>query len=367
MSINKPRVIGFFVAVLFLLPISPHALASVRQKGMASITYTGSKPTAKDYRNAKNMAALNAIRRYVANSTNAESRNFEKIKAEVSKHLGDYVLGSTIITRQVDKDSKTLTIVLRADIDTSALSNAFSSSSAVGKTQASKKSYVTFIFVARQQASVTQFGADKSSTKGSHETENGTNDQSQTGSGAQFSDSHTKITRTRSISSTTQHAENVKYRVTSSAPVNTVMTGVFTDAGYKVVAADFLQSYTHNLVNPAAFEKDFSTGNDIAPTTLMNAVKGAEGVNVHYLAVGTMDEGLSNKDPQTGLTRVYVTVTGTLYSLNGPFPQTLVSVGPEQFSGEGPTVTVAQTNALRSAARAAAEKMAQAMAAQKVH
>lgn len=351
----------------FVLPVIAHADAPVRQKGMATVTFTGIKPTARNYRNAEHLAALNAIKRYVANSTNAETRNFESIRGKVSQNLDNYILGTTIISREIDKDASTLTVVVRADIDTSALADAFNANSAVGHTQAAKKSYVTFIFVARQQASVTRFGADKSSTSASQITKNGTNDQSVSQSGAQFSGEHGKIKKTRSFSSTTQQAANVKYRVTSSTAVNTAMTGVFTDAGYKVVSADFLKSYTHNMVNPAAFEHDYSAGNAISPTTLMNAVKGAEKVNVHYLAVGTMDEGLSNKDPETGLDRVYVTVTGTLYGLNGPFPQTLVSVGPEQFAGEGPTETVAVTNALELASKATAKKMAQAMAAQNVH
>ncbi|MGH8273966.1 MAG: hypothetical protein ACRES9_06895 [Gammaproteobacteria bacterium] len=367
MPMKALATIVLFLPALLLVAVPARGDAPASGKGMATITYSGKAPTPKDYRSAERQAELNALERYVANSTNAESRNFANIRQTVGKNLSNYILGSSIVTKQVDKNAKTLSIVLRADIDTSALANAFNASSAVGRTNASGRSYVTFIFVARQQSSVTRYGSDKSGRKASQATENGSRNQAQTNAGAEFSDQHTKIERTRSQSSQTQHAADIKYRVMSSAPVNTAMTGVFSDAGYRVVSAQFLESSTNDLVDPAAFEHDFARGNQISTKTLLNAVKGAEQVQIRYLAIGTMDEGLSNTDPQTGLNRVFVTVTGTLYGLSGPFPQTLVSVGPEQYSGEGPTESVAQTNALKLAAKAAAMKMTQAMAAQNVH
>lgn len=367
MPMKTLATIVLFVSALLLVTVSAWGDTPASEKGMATVTYTGKAPTPKDYRSAERQAQFNALERYVANSTNAESRNFKNIRQTVSADLGNYILGSSIITEQVDKNAKTLSIVLRADIDTSALANAFSANSTVGKTKASDRSYVTFIFVARQQASATRYGSDKSGLKASQMTENGSKNQAQTDTGAEFSDQHTRIQHTRSQSSQTQRAADIKYRVTSSAPVNTAMTGVFSDADYRVVSAQFLESSTNDLVDLAAFEHDFARGNQISTKTLLNAVKGAEQMHIRYLAVGTMDEGLSNTDPETGLNRVFVTVTGTLYGLSGLFPQTLVSVGPEQYSGEGPTESVAQTNALKLAAKAAATKMVQAMAAQNVH
>jgi hypothetical protein len=145
------------------------------------------------------------------------------------------------------------------------------------------------------------------------------------------------------------------------------MTGVFAEAGYRVVPSEFLESATNNLIDPKAFESEFARGNDISAQTLTDAVRGAQKVHLRYLAVGTMDTGISNSDPETGLQRVYVTVTGRLYDVGGSFPQTLVSVGPEQYAGLGPTESVAEINALTLAAKSTAQKMTQAMAADQVH
>ena len=77
-----------------------------------------------------------------------------------------------------------------------------------------------------------------------------------------------------------------------------------------------------------------------------------------YLALGTLDIGMQDTDPVTGLTRIYVTVTAKLIDVTTRFPRTVSSVGPVQFSGTGPDASVAQTNALKRAADSAARELA---------
>jgi hypothetical protein len=364
--IFRALLVTFIMTTLFE-SLAASADAPTTEKGIATLAFSGPAPSAKDYRDTESAAELNAIRRYVAMSTDAESRNFQRIRGYVSTHLAKYVLGASVVSRQVDSNAKTLTVVLRVDIDTSALANTFHNNSAVDRTVQTARSYITFIFVARQQASITRYGPQTSNVQGTLTTENGETNSALTNTGAAFADQHTRISRVRTDESTTQRAIDVRYRVAASDPVNTAMTSVFSDAGYRVVPAQFLEADTNDLIDPTAFERDFSHGNDISGKTLANAVLGARQAHIRYLAVGTLDEGVSNTDPQTGLIRVFVTVTGTLYDLGGPFPQTLVSVGPEQYSGLGPTESVAETNALELAARTAAQKMAQGMAASNVH
>jgi len=86
-------------------------------------------------------------------------------------------------------------------------------------------------------------------------------------------------------------------------------------------------------------------------------VQGLQAAQIPYLALATLDVGLPDTDPATGLARVYVTVTGKVVDVTGRFPRTLASVGPEQFAGTGPSSDVAQTNALKLAADKAAREL----------
>ncbi len=354
------------LAILFS---SPAAFASspVEQHGVATIQFSGKAPTVVDYRNAEKAAEINAIARYVASTTSAEERNFKKMRKSVMSSLGQYVLGVTPISKSIDTDMGTFTMVVRVDLDTNALSNAFRAHSSVHATAANARSVMTFIFVARQQSAITRYGPDTSALNASQAKENGVNNAAKTVTGAAFADEHTAINRTKFTSSDTQRAATIKYRVTSSGTVNSAMTGVFTNAGYTVAPVEIVAARSHNEVNLKAFRDEYARGTHISSQTLTNALTGAQKLGVKYLAIGTLDTGMPSVDPQTGLQRVFVKVTGTLYYLGGLIPQTVVAVGPVQYSGLGPNQSVATTTALRLAAKAAAHKMAQAMAAARVH
>jgi hypothetical protein len=343
------------------------AAAPVEQRGIATIPFSGKTPAIADYRNAERAAEVNAIARYIASTTSAEERNFQKMQSSVTSSLSQYVLGVTPISKSINADLSTLTMVVRVDLDTNALTNAFRAHSAVHATASSARSYIAFIFVARQQAAITRYGPEVSALNASQETENGVNNVGKAATGAIFADEHAAIKRTKLQSSETQRAATIKYRVASSGTVNSAMTGVFADEGYQVAPIQYLASASHNQINLKAFRAEYARGNDISSQTLTNALAAAQKLQIRYIAVGTLDTGIAGVDPQSGLQRVFVTVTGTLYYLGGLFPQTLVAVGPVQYSGLGPTESTAQTNALRLAAKAAAHKMAQAMAAAQVH
>jgi len=343
------------------------AASLIRERGMATVPFSGKTPNTADYRNVERAAEINAMERYIASTTSAELRNFQKIRKKVASDLSRYVLGVTPIARRIDPEAGTLTMVVRVDLNSAALTNAFRAHSAVASVASASRSYIGFIFVARQQAAITHYGPEASGLNASQESENGTNDAAKTTAGAVFSDQHTAITRTKAENSEIQRASTINYRVASSSAVNAAMTGVFANAGYSVVQAQFLPAATHGLINLKAFRSEYAQGNDLSSQTLNNAVQGAEEIHLRYLALGKLDIGMSNIDSQTGLHRVFVKVTGTLYYLGGLFPQTLVSVGPEMYSGLGPTESAAETNALTLAAKAAAKKMAQAMAADQVH
>ena len=76
---------------------------------------------------------------------------------------------------------------------------------------------------------------------------------------------------------------------------------------------------------------------------------------ISYLAVANMDVGLPEKDPNTGLTRVYVAVTAKVSDLTKRFPKTVASISGKPYAGLGSNPEVAKRNALNTAAEKSAK------------
>ena len=70
-----------------------------------------------------------------------------------------------------------------------------------------------------------------------------------------------------------------------------------------------------------------------------------------------LDVGREQVDQATGLSKIYVVVTGYILDLNGKFTKRIASIGPVQYSGIGENPKVAKVNALNNAASAAAKDL----------
>ena len=135
------------------------------------------------------------------------------------------------------------------------------------------------------------------------------------------------------------------------------MSGIFSAAGYEVVEAEYVEGESRGLLSLANIRQDFATGNDLSSQTLRNTADGIRTAGIPYLAYGTLDVGMRDRDPASGNVRVHVTVTGKVLDLTGRFPRTVTSVGPTQYAGLGSDESVARTNALREAAEKTAQLM----------
>jgi len=407
------------IVALLVSAISLNVFAgTLQEKGMATVPYSGwSGVVAKVRATAMTKAKINAVERYIANTSAAEQRNYDAVRSKIIAHIDRYVLSSSILSASKDKEAKTYTIVISADLNISRLDNALQANTAVSNTSQSQRSYITFIFVAREQSNIKTFNneivkrhnittskngaatkaqtdtrkADASRAKhdrsATNVSENGIDTQAQLNGkeayasetnhnrrAASVSDSrsnegtqtNTKMAYTSALHATavnvtggsvTRRADDITYRVTRSNIINDVISNALSQAGYKVVDAAFLAQRTHGLLSIRAFEHDFGQGNDISARTLANAAQAVQESHVSYLAYGTLDVGIQDTDPTTGLTRVYVDVTAKVYDLTGLFPITVAAVGPMQYAGLGPNAAVARINALKLAAGKAATRL----------
>ena len=349
------------ITVLLLMIALPLYAGIVKEQGIGQIEYKGwGTPGKEQKRKAIQEAKINALTRYVAKSHQAQAMNYEKIKSKVEADIDTYVTDYTIVDEMVDKSAKILKIVIQATINTSLIDVELQKVSAVYESSDDEKSYMSFVFVAREAKAVKQFDA-KRTQRVVDEAYVDEMESSLSEDGELEYSSTTKKDRARtSGGSSLQKADEIRYDVSNANEINTAMSNIFSTAGFEIVDAEYLTDETDGLVDVEMFISDYQYGDDISSQTRSDAVKGCKMVDVMYFAIGTLDVGMKDKDPVSGLTRVFVSVTGKVLSLKQRFPKTVASIGPVQFSGLGPDQTVARRNALTlSAEKAAKELVAQ--------
>lgn len=373
------QVIRNVFLLLLALTLGMAAQAQVANaRGKASVTYAGStfgssKASPQDKEKALRDAQVKAVEFYYAEAGQAESANFDAIRERVAANLDKFILETTVLDEQDQTDKRVYTVTVRTAINVAQLRNAVKAGSATQATAKGDKSKLTFLFVSRQVDSEKTFDdrvyqrvdrGVKIDAKGS-DNRRGNEGESirggQVGTNASVSrNASFEAKRTDTIEtggSTTRRASESTWRIFPSANLNSVFTGVFASAGFKVLEAGFVEPYTNGLLKIKNVENDYKSGNDLDPATLRDVVRGLQAAQVPYLAFGTLDVGLTDDDPATGLKRVAVTVTGKILDLSSGIPENLSTVGPVQYAGVGPTEAEARGNALKKAADSAAREL----------
>lgn len=338
----------FFLSLLLMVGASAMA-ETATAKGQASIKYEtspfSSKVSPEDKSRAMQLAQMKAVEKYYAEAGDSQTENLDAIRAKIKADPERYILETAILSEEDRPDMKQYAITVRTTLNVSQLRNALKSSSAVGQAGKGEKSKLTFIFVSRQTDSARSFDNDVYKTAIVKEQD--------------------KVTKNSVVSrasvetggSTTRKATKKTFDIFPSNYLKSVFNGVFTSAGYKVVDAAFLEPSSKGLLKIKSVENDFKTGNDLQPQTERDIVMGLQHAQVPFIAYGTLDVRLSDKDPATGLFRVSVAATGKLLDARESTPVTVAEVGPIQSAGLGPTEEEAQTNALKNAADKVAKEL----------
>ena len=325
----------------------------VKSKGKGEVVYTGIFSTGSaDERAAILEAKKNALNRFAATFDSARFELYKRIEPEVLARIDDYVTDFTAIDQNTDKTSKRFSITIEASINASLLENTIqraSSNQGGGKGQ----NYMTFVFVAREQASRKVFDAKRTTVEINDTAKAGAEKQavSADGQSAERSLETNSMTKKTTGGNTETKADEMAYRVTTVTEVDNAVNSVLTKAHYETVDP------VDAGLDVAAFKADFSSGSDIAPVTRSAAVKALKEKEINYLAIANMDVGLPENDAATGMTRVYITVTAKVTDLSARFPKTVASIAGKPFAGLGANAQVARQNALNEAATRSAGEL----------
>lgn len=337
-------------------------------KGIATVNYSG-KLSATVKQDAMQKAKINALDRYINDfNDQPKERNYSLIRNQIVTSIDSYVLSALVLSEQTDEKGHSYTVTIRADINDGKLENAMKDSSAMANTANGEKSMIIFVFVARQQKSVQSFDdkkykradvqrgvtANENLNRDTTESEKIGKSKVVTGDSgkATYSAEHDATVSVTTGGSVTRKSDAVEWDIAQTADINTITAGVMTNAGYDVVDTDNLDP---TLMQ--AIRKDYSGSNDLSPATTQALIAAAKSLEIPYIAVGTLDVGVRDIDPANGRIRVYVKVNERVLTARGRLFKTAAAVGPVDFQGEGPSEDIARTDALKTAARAAAEQL----------
>ena len=343
----------------------PGRAEMVKVKGKGEISYKGIfSPGSPEERAAIVEAKKNALGRFVATFDSARFEVYKRVEPEVLAHLDEYVTDFTQLNQETDKTSKRYTVLIEASVNATLLERVMQKGSEAGTgTANAAPTYMTFVFVAREQASRKVFDDKRTLVEINEGAKSGAekNAVADDGKSAERSLETNSVAKKVTGGNTETKADELVYRVTTVTEVDNAVNAVLTKAHYETVDP------VDAGLDLAAFKNDFSAGNDISPATRTAAIKTLKEKEITYLALANMDVGLPEKDDATGLTRVYITVTAKVSGLASKFPKTVASIAGRPYSGLGSNAQVARQNALNEAATQSAAELVDQLRMKNVH
>jgi len=323
-------------------------------KGLATQNFEGglfSDGASSEMRQqAVQAAKLNAWKHYTETFNASRMQNYQRLERDFLSHLDDYVTDAVIVDETLNKDAKIYTVVVRTNINEAAVDSRFNASMAAGAKSGEQSSPFTFVFVARETASVKSFDTRRTTINDTQSEKTASRQTSLRGDGASLEETGGQTSKVTTGGSGLVQANETKYRVRSVGDIDAATSDLLGSSGFEPT------SYPDVYGNcggpkPEAINADFTDKDEMSADMRKQVIDTARTCGIVYLAVGTLDIGLSDVDPVSGNQRVYVSVRGQVWDISPCLPRKLASVGPVQYGGLGPTTDVAMRNALIMAAQ----------------
>lgn len=350
---TNPFILG---TLLFGSYFSSASADVVEVKGAVTVPYKeaffSSKPNDKATIEAIQEAKLAALNLYTAKFNDAKMKNYMVMKDKVIKSVDEFVTNVKIIEKVVDKESKSISLVIRASINETALDAFLGASTKAAQQKTGEGTPFVFLFMARQTDSMKSYDEKRmvvtknESKKGSQVKE--ANSETTDASSDQSIEENKKTTG----GTTERKQSKITYEVSSSQDIDSAMGEVLSTAGFEITNYDDVVANCGGA-DRSVVSKEFSTSDDMTASTRKSAIQATKDCEVNLFATGTVDIGVHDTDPVSGNKRVYVSVRGQVWNIDSKLPKKVASVGPVQYSGLGPDEQVAKRNALILAAKEA--------------
>jgi hypothetical protein len=271
-------------------------------------------------------AKVNALRTYASTSSISVASAFTNKEADILLAIDEFLLNQQIRIR-CDEKSKDLMVQITAVLNKSAWDRTL----ALESIQATDRSRMTAMFVARKVGSVTNFDAKRSvlsQEEFSSETVQGA-DVSSGSSIEAFGDS-TSTTVTTTGGRTEQKAEVREYILFANDDLDAAINQGISTLGYRVAPIAQI-----NGMPIEDFRTDFASGEIIKPETLNEAFRVLSGLPAEVMfMVATLDVGTAQLTDNSNWA-VTVSINAQVFKSDGLFFEVVASVGPKQMNGQG--------------------------------
>lgn len=374
MSLNlfckKISKISLLILLLSLvIPVSGFSATS-QVRGVVTLPYSGTlfskDPNAAEKSGAMREAKLQAWDLYTSKFSAARMNQYLPVKDKFTNNIDDFILNLRVLDEVVDKKSKTITLTVRGTVNETAVDAVFGSMAAASQQGTGEGSLFSFIFVSRQAVSAKAKDSKRIAIRQNQTATTANESMAASGSSMTASSDTNSVKKTTTGGSTERTATRRQYKVLSSQDINASMARTLSTAGFEIVDYDDVVSACGGAESTDISE-EFKNNDDMSRGTRKSAINGARDCEVSLFATGSLDVGVQDTDPTTGLKRVFVSVRGQVWNIEKRLPRKVASVGPVQYSGLGPNDSVAMRNALNFAADKAAKSIVEQLNAKNIH
>ncbi len=327
-------------------------------KGTATVPLKGKcrKDVPRDnkiFQAAFTQAKVEALRAYTSRFSRAKQNTYKIVADEVEMNIDKYLANPSVVGQRCDSQTKTFTIVLRGQLNTSELNYKISQN----VVSSGPKGQIVALFLARETESVKQLKVR----------DNVVSKTTSTSSDDKMADVTENSVSSERVSSSMQATSTGGSRIIGSDKINwvvsrpsyieTAFNAVMTSSKFQPIKAGDVAYRSNGKFRLDDFEEEFGTENSVGVETMGDATSFLNDAKIKYFVVGTMDVGAKNVDPVSGQVKVVVSVSATVSDVSGFFPTTIASVGPVTLSALGIDQDTAKKNALLVAAERAGEEI----------
>ena len=325
-------------------------------KAVSTYGYSGgvfsSDPSSSDREKALQKAKIAAVREYVSTFDVAKRDLYKSVEKDVEANIDEYITSYNIVDEQQNDKTKTLTYVIRANVDTSKIDVLLKGNTMAGVSASGDGSVFSFMFVGREVSDSTMF-MDRVTNISSTEASRSSSMSSGEGSSSRNAQATSKQTTGGNVKR--KNNQDV-FRLISTNDFDSSFNQVLSQYGYETVDYMDVQSECGGA-KVDKIKQDFVKNDEMSADIRKKMLDGARKCEVRYMAVGYMNVSLPMIDSVTGNQMVIVSINGQVWNLDKKLPRKIASVGPVQFKGLGPDKDSAKRNALQLAAKEAASSI----------
>ena len=299
---------------------------------------------------------------YVGKQDTSLIRAIEGKREELQKRLDEIVTNIEFIDEQVYKGSKKIRFTVRAVVNDNLVSTLVTS----GGGASGAGSSFGFLILPRIQTEARSFDATvkkKASATTSLVTENVDAEQVKEADGGASErvvkgDQVTMTASAKTSGSTTRKAQKVKWGLGDAKDVDANISKYLTESGYEPSSYAYVAAECGS-VKTAEVRADLlaSETAELSDEVRKEVFKAMRDCEQRFFAIGTLDFDSIEQDRNSGGVRARASVNVQVYELSKRIPRRVASVGPVDYYGVGPREDGARSDALKQAAKEAAQQI----------